>query len=408
MAKKKAVKKYVPKYKNQIPIQNAFFERLRYACEKLIGTGYFETIPLPTLLKFFNVRNPVVKVLLDDSIIVGEKERKSYIEQFNLRLKTSYIETKIGESITYAAFMTDALLLIQIFGWLPESEFKGAALMKEQFHVYDDLDWYHDQMLKLYSNLSFYNYEYFDFYKGSVELDASDMRIYKPGGSNALKLCRVPTEIVTQQINDIIRPLARLGTIDHIKYERGMWAAISAEDLGLAQFSTQEKLPVYIQHHALRRYEQRSFSPMGMAYFHLGHILTCASSHVTVVRSGQVLLAHYIGGQKVGYFLITHEGDKWVIRTFLLLTNEGTPEGEKLKELTMINKIDSKYLRIDTMEAFIDYDIAGNEKLTAIFTEAGCASLIGYANFFNRTNLQLKNADFISKYLSIEQHSYAD
>lgn len=42
------------------------------------------------------------------------------------------------------------------------------------------------------------------------------------------------------------------------------------------------------------------------------------------------------------------------------------------------------------MEAFINYDIEGNEKLLAIFKEAGCASLFEYAKFFDRTNKQIK------------------
>ncbi|HCU46005.1 MAG TPA: hypothetical protein DF610_15155 [Sphingobacterium sp.] len=60
-----------------------------------------------------------------------------------------------------------------------------------------------------------------------------------------------------------------------------------------------------------------------------------------------------------------------------------------------------QYLKIDTIEAFFNYDIEGNEMLFAIFKEAGCSSLFEYAKFFDRTNKQIKNADFISKYLSI-------
>ncbi|MEN5194377.1 hypothetical protein [Sphingobacterium faecium] len=119
------------------------------------------------------------------------------------------------------------------------------------------------------------------------------------------------------------------------------------------------------------------------------------------MRNSHILLAYYAGRHKIGYFVVAHHLDKWIVRTFLLLTNEGTPEGEKLKELTALNKIDAQYLKIDTMEAFINYDIEGNEKLFAIFKEANCASLFEYAKFFDRTNKKIKNADFISKYLFI-------
>lgn len=68
MAKRKASKKYIAPAKSELLIQNAFFERLRIALIKLIGDGYFEMIPRTTLLKFYNVRYPTVKIDLDEDI----------------------------------------------------------------------------------------------------------------------------------------------------------------------------------------------------------------------------------------------------------------------------------------------------------------------------------------------------
>ena len=52
---------------------------------------------------------------------------------------------------------------------------------------------------------------------------------------------------------------------------------------------------------------------------------------------------------KVGYLLITLHEDKLVIRSFLFLTNDGTLEGRKLRQLTRLEKYDKKYLGIDKL-----------------------------------------------------------
>ncbi len=401
MAKKKVSIKYVATVRNEALVQNSFFERLRIALEKLIGPGYFEAIPRTTLLKCYHVRYPTLKVVLDKTIIVDEKERKKYREDFSERLKVFQLKTLTGEFITYSSFLTDALLLIQIFYYLPQVEFKEAAHIKELLKPYFEAEWYEKNVMKVYVDLNFYNFQFFDFYKGSIQLVLSELRTCKAGGTNVISVCQVPHQIVSEEIDHVARPIARLGYLPSNGTEWRKLAFISAEQLGVLNFETREKLPIYIQHHALRRYEQRSFSCMGIAFINLGHQLVFGQNHSTVVRKGHILLAYYAGRHKIGYFMVTHHRDKWIVRTFLLLTNEGTPEGEKLKQLTAINKMDAKYLKIDTMEAFIRYDVEGNEKLSAIFKQAGCASLFEYAKLFNRTDGEIKNADFMSKYLSI-------
>jgi len=401
MARRKLSKKYVSPAASEVLAQKAFFERLRIALEKLIGAGYFEKIPKTTLLKCYHVRYPTVKIVVDHKIIVDEKERKKYKEDFNNKLKTFQLKTMTGESISYASFLTEVLLLIQVFNVLPENEYKKEAGIKALLKPYFEGEWYSRNVSIVYSNLNFFNYEYFDFYKGAVQFIFSELRTIKPGGSNVLQLCRVPHQLASAEIDHVIRPISRLGYLPSNGTKWDKLAFISAEQLGLENFETNEKLPIYIQHHALRRYQERSLSSMGLAFIHLGYQLVFSQNHATVVRNSHILLAYYAGKYKIGYFVVTHHLDKWIVRTFLLLTNEGTPEGEKLKELTALNKIDAQYLKIDTMQAFINYDIEGNEMLFAIFKEAGCASLFEYAKFFDRTNKKIKNADFISKYLSI-------
>lgn len=399
MAKRNVPKRYIPPAKSDLLAQKAFFERLRIAMVKLIGEGYFEMIPKITLLKCYNVRYPTVKMELDERVISSEKERKEYKAYFNTKLKSFQIETFTGESISYASFLTECLLIIQIFNHLPLGEFKEQERIQALLKPYYTNEWYTKTLWKLYVDLAYLNYTFFDFYKGAVQFVFSELRTVKAGGSNVLAVTRVPHELVSEEINNVVRPIARLGYLPSNQTAWGQLAVASPSQLGLIDFPSSEKLPIYIQHHALRRYEERSFDSAGAGFIMLGHRFAFTENHITVICKNHILLAYHAGDHKIGYFVVTHHGDKWILRTFLLLTNEGTPEGQKLKELTAINKIDAKYLKIDTMDAFIHYDIGGNEKLTAVFTEAGCGPLLEYAKFFDRTNLKVKNADALSKYL---------
>lgn len=89
-----------------------------------------------------------------------------------------------------------------------------------------------------------------------------------------------------------------------------------------------------------------------------------------------------------------------MVRTFLFLTNEGTPEGNKLKKLTQLEILDKKHLMLDRMDAFLTYDISGDDGLRALFIKAGCSSILDYADELNKHEHELKSPDFINRYLS--------
>jgi hypothetical protein len=46
---------------------------------------------------------------------------------------------------------------------------------------------------------------------------------------------------------------------------------------------------------------------------------------------------------KIGYFVVEPVNDMLVIKTFLFITHNCTPEGDKLKELTGLGKSDISY-----------------------------------------------------------------
>ncbi len=87
--------------------------------------------------------------------------------------------------------------------------------------------------------------------------------------------------------------------------------------------------------------------------------------------NGQILIEYRLKNFKVGYLAFDLIKDKLVIKTFLFITMDGTPEGERLRETWGIQAIDKKYLEIDRLSTFILSDIRDNAELKAQFVQAG-------------------------------------
>jgi hypothetical protein len=153
--------------------------------------------------------------------------------------------------------------------------------------------------------------------------------------------------------------------------------ALSLNDMNININSPLSKLglPVYIQQHALDRMKERLGLVMP-AYYII--ILTEAlmRKEVTPMTKNRILIACFTAELKVGYFVAEAVDGIILIRTFLLLTNGGTPEGDKLSKLTGLQTDDRKYLAIDTLQGLANSDIAQNEAICNQFRAAGCGSIL--------------------------------
>jgi hypothetical protein len=120
--------------------------------------------------------------------------------------------------------------------------------------------------------------------------------------------------------------------------------------------------------------------------------------------NGNYLFEFAINNYKVGYFRGDIVEDKIILRTFLFLINNGTPEYKKLHATTGLKKEDTIYLAINKLSAFINSDLASNERAKEIFVNAGCESLFGVDKniMYVEEGTKVKtNAELILKYLKI-------
>lgn len=177
---------------------------------------------------------------------------------------------------------------------------------------------------------------------------------------------------------------------------------ITPEKLGIEGIMQKFPLKVFIQQHALNRIEARLGKHfLFLSYF---HVLNATLSEAIPAAGNNTYLFPLIHGtHKLGYFKADIIGDKLVIRTFLFLTNNGTPEGKKLHELFGLQKADKKYLGIDKLSTFILSDINENEQLKALFSDAGCGTLFNIdKNLLDEPEeKEIACAGFIANYLGI-------
>ncbi|SDC25895.1 hypothetical protein [Williamwhitmania taraxaci] len=157
--------------------------------------------------------------------------------------------------------------------------------------------------------------------------------------------------------------------IKHLKYHD-----LTPAELGIEHPQQDKLLQVYIQKHAIHRINERLDSiRQGGA---TGSIfLSLEKPETIVIRKNQILIALRYNSVKVGYFVATVEDDALLLRTFLFITSNGTPEGNLLKQLTGLQMLDKKYLAIDKLSSFVAKEVTENTQIREIFDKVGCGEL---------------------------------
>ena len=163
-------------------------------------------------------------------------------------------------------------------------------------------------------------------------------------------------------------------------------------------------LDVYIQSHALNRLVER-LEGIQLGVLHYSVFDSLDRPKVYRGRKGALLFEFAVFGDKLGYFLGEITDGNILLKTFLFLTHNGTPEAEKLQTTLGLMKEDIMYLGIDKLSTFIMSDIASNERVKKLFIDAGCDVLFkfdkGLYRSFDEKSVILK-AEAIARYLQLD------
>ncbi|NLL12231.1 MAG: hypothetical protein GX267_02395 [Fibrobacter sp.] len=134
-----------------------------------------------------------------------------------------------------------------------------------------------------------------------------------------------------------------------------------------------KEYPVFIQSHAIEALEKRvdCFDFNISMYF----IAKSIEKNDMVTFSGSNLLGYYWFDIKLGYFVCCFVSGCLLIKTFLFITMDGTPEGEKINEKFGLEKKGKRYLDIDKLSSFLHTDLESDARIKELFSELGIGQL---------------------------------
>lgn len=160
------------------------------------------------------------------------------------------------------------------------------------------------------------------------------------------------------------------------------------------------ELPVLFQNHLLHRLKER----LDCFDIHLSQLwlfLSLEDPKIVYHKGMRLVEFRAEGDMKLGYLVLDFHEDRLLVKTFLLLSNTGTPEGDKLKELSGLEKGDHQYWEIDKLSTFYSSDLKDNPKTRALFEQAGCGDLFNEISVIGVHDLMPSRtrADQILRYL---------
>jgi hypothetical protein len=199
-------------------------------------------------------------------------------------------------------------------------------------------------------------------------------------------------------IDGILRPVYRVG-----------WALsgqfcptfIDRKKLRLNAKDYPQEIEIFIQNHALHRLCER-VDKILESELHIFVNNAFINQNQIIVQGNKYLIELKIHNcYKVGYLVATMVKDKLVIRTFLLLTQMGTPEEKKLRQLTGLNRYDIEFLNLNKFSSFFDSTLYTDPKMKALFEEAGFKPIMDCVeNYDLITERQSKLTDRLHKLLA--------
>lgn len=134
-------------------------------------------------------------------------------------------------------------------------------------------------------------------------------------------------------------------------------------------------LEVYIQQHAIiRLYERLDVLPPFL--INIAMITSLMSPETCFDSHGNRLVVIKYMKAKLGYLRVDLVEGCILIRTFLMFTQESTPEGEKIKQFAGFEKEDISYLKLDKISSFINLDFTENNRLVKLLKQCGLGDFI--------------------------------
>jgi|GEM_PF-3184725 len=381
-----------------------FFTNLKFVCNQLAGYDLYSKFTTESLEEIYQHRLRQVTIDADESQF-PPKEFKAIVQLISDIINTTSVELLDGKGeVPLAIYLIEGATLIFRVKSYKGYEFPAAGEIKETLSRYLEQEHYQCFYSKIHYALLQLNFIESDFSKGFIwgqhKREFSKTKTALLNKFYVYKAAPVQEHFV---VDGHSRPAFRVGWA--LPSGNFQWAEITPTKLGLRNSEDDLPMPVYIQSHALLRLDERMGTHPGFMHLAVFDSIMRSSCHHD--DNGRILIDYIYLEQKTGYLVCSVENKKVLIHTFLFLTNNGTPEGKKLFELTGMQIMDKKYLAIDRLRTFLSYNIEDNEFVKNIFIQAGCGHLLDEElinQMMTRPTTHV-SADIIANYLKTNLHN---
>jgi hypothetical protein len=230
-----------------------------------------------------------------------------------------------------------------------------------------------------------------------VKLRTAALHKDKPMLEIVIDAFGIPAPKNTMLIDGVKRPTYQLGKAT--AKEPVVWITVNKNVLGDYYKGTKEELDVYIQSHAMERLSQR------LDLLNKGAINYLLWENTHSIKQfefykGYILLPVLLYDVKVGYLMAKVVEDKVLFRTFLFITHNCSPEGDRLKKISGLGKHDISYWHIDRLSTFVNLDENKYKDLIELFDEAGIKDFQQLKEKdFDIDQLQAVNLDGLMEYI---------
>jgi hypothetical protein len=377
-----------------------FLERMEFLMIAFAGPSALEKIPKRLFEGLYMVRYPALKA----KAATGSGVTKEKVVQFNKLMNHSltdiYITLENGTEILLSWYLSEGTLLVNYFYSLEGEEFTGATELKAFFAPYfpetKGREVLEQSLINLVEDVTI---SLSDFNHTILKADVEETACFDLSSNHNdifLHQFKLPKTNIT--VNDKKRTIYQVCWVDGSM--NPIWAKTKPSLIGFKTGSLDIPLDVYIQQHALDRLKERLDIIPGIMHF-ITFLIFQEKTIPHHKMKDYSLVEFRLSDLKTGYLLVRLVDAKLLIQSFLFLTNNNTPEGEKLKDMVALEKEDKTYLQIDTLPAFNAYHFEKNERLSKLFTAAGCGSLLklGHLKEFSVLETKDKDPESIIKYL---------
>jgi hypothetical protein len=381
-------------------LHSRFVERIEMLCGIFAGPGYFKKIPNAVLGHMFMNRYPALKARAHPDSGIPKAKVTQFHKLMNKFITDRYIELDNGEKLFLSWYLSEGLILINYIDEMAVADMPFAHELKKAFDPYLPGSEVHTMVREMLIELVHDTTVFLSDYNHTLlHAEIGGTAFYdRDATTNNVIIEQFRAERSSIILDGEKRTIISLSWPD----EDMQWihTSIRPSLIGFKTGSIDIPIRVYVQQHALDKLQERIDITPGILHYLLFLLLNQPQIRHHK-KDNSSLVEYYLMDQKVGYLLISLVDAKLIIRTFLFLTNDGTPEGKKLNQLLSLDKEDKKYLMIDTLPTFNSYHIDTNEHLSKLFRDAGCGPLLklGHLSEFSRKEIKDKDPESIMKYL---------